>query len=368
MKEIKMILALIAAKESSNEKFAIAQVVNVEGSSYRREGARMIIYESGIFEGGISGGCLEGDTLKRSQLAILKQKPSLVTYDTSKEQEIGISLGCDGIIDVLMTPVTPESTTLSILRKCVSERKSHIIVTITSIDVELDSLQLGSSFYYNNEIDDIEDLPASAFKNFLLDQIREVVQKNKSGKYHFESNELRAGMYIEIIPSQFHLAIFGDNYDVYPMIDLAKLLDWEISLVGNMQKLKKEKIQTVTNIYHKDFKERPLIDNRTAVLLMAHDYKTDFANLQELLKSISPYIASLGPKKRFIKMIDSFKELGVEISEEDMERIHAPSGLEIGANTPEEIALSIFSEILCAFTGKAGGMLKYKSGPIHDRN
>ncbi len=368
MKEIKTILELVATKESSDEKFAIAQVVNVEGSSYRREGARMIIFESGIFEGGISGGCLEGDTLKRSQLAILKQKPSLITYDTSKEQEIGIGLGCNGIIDVLMTPVTPESPTLKILKKCLSERKSHIIVTVTSIEPEHQSIPLGSSFYYNYEIEDIEDMPASNFKVHILDCIMEVIEKNKSDRYHYVTNELEVGIYIEIIPAQFHLAIFGDNYDVYPMLELAKVLDWEISLVGNMQKLKKEKIQSVANIYHKDFNERPLIDNRTAVILMAHDFKTDIANLKEVLKSPSPYIASLGPKKRFNKMLNSFKELGVELSEEDMDRVHAPCGLEIGANTPEEIALSIFSEILSVFTGKKGGMLKYKRGPIHEQN
>jgi xanthine dehydrogenase accessory factor len=368
MKEIKTILELVSAKESSSEKYAIAQVVNVEGSSYRREGARMIVYESGIFEGGISGGCLEGDTLKRSQLAILKQKPSLVTYDTSKEQEIGISLGCNGIIDVLMTPINPESPTLKILKKCLLERKSHIIITVTSIEPQQESIKLGSSFYYNSEIEDIVDMPVSLFKTFLLDQTQEVLEKNKSGKYHFVSNEFEAGVYLEMIPAQFHLCIYGDNYDVYPMIELAKVLDWEISLVGNMQKLKKEKIQSVTNIYHKDFKERPLIDDRTAVIIMAHDFKTDSTNLMEVLKSASPYIASLGPKKRYNKMLEAFKESGFELTAKDKERIHAPSGLEIGANTPEEIALSIFSEILSVFNGKKGGMLKHKSSPIHERD
>lgn len=367
MKEIRSILALVAAKEASKEKYAIAQVVNVEGSSYRREGARMIVFESGIYEGGISGGCLEGDTLKRSQLAILKQEPSLVRYDTSKDQEIGISLGCNGVIDVLMTPVVPESPTLKILKKCLSERKSHMIITITSIEQEHKSLKLGRSFYYDIEKRALEQMPASNFKKFLLEQIDQVLEKNKSGKYQYVSEEFKAGLYIELIPAQFHLAIYGDNYDVYPMLEFSQVLDWEISLVGNMQKLKKEKIKAVRNIYHKHFEQRPLLDDRTAVILMAHDFKTDFNNLKEVLKSPSPYIACLGPKKRFYKMMDACKEQGIVLSESDKERIHAPSGLEIGADTPEEIAMSIFSEILSVFNGKKGGMLKNKTGPIHDR-
>ena len=368
MKEIKTILELIAAKESSSEKYAIAQVVKVEGSSYRREGARMIVFESGIFEGGISGGCLEGDTLKRSQLAILKQQPSLITYDTSKEQEIGIGLGCNGVIDVLMTPVNQNSNTLKVLKKCLSNRKSHIVITITSIKSKHASIKLGSSFYYDTEKKEIEDMISSEFKKFLLDQIQEVIEKNKSNKYQFSSTDLEVGAFIEIIPAQFHLTIFGDNYDVYPMIELALVMDWEISLFGNMQKLKKEKIQQVANIYHKDFNERPFIDNRTAVILMAHDFKSDSENLKKALKTDAPYIACLGPKKRFDKMIQSFVEEGVQVSSDDLQRIYAPCGLEIGANTPEEIALSIFSEILCVFAGKKGGMLKYKVGPIHERN
>lgn len=365
MKEIKNILLLIDEKSASNEKFAIAQVVKVQGSSYRREGARMIVFESGNFEGGISGGCLEGDTLKRSQLAILKQKPSLVTYDTSKEKEIGIGLGCNGIIDVLMTPVNSRSATVEILRKCLSERKSHIIVTITSIEQENDFLKLGSTFYYDSEKKELENMSASSLKSFLEDQISEVMDKNKSTRTKWSSDEQELGLFIEIIPAQFHVAIYGDNYDVYPMLELAKVMDWEISLVGNMQKLKKEKIQSISNIFHKDFSERPIIDGRTAVILMAHDFKTDLKNLQIALKSSSPYLACLGPKKRFVKMIAKLKDADIELSEADKVRIHAPSGLEIGADTPEEIALSIFSEILSVFSGKSGGMLKFKSGPIH---
>src|SRR6056297_3926390 len=126
MKEIKSILQLYNSFKKSGEKCAIAQVVRVEESSYRREGARMLVFESGVFEGGISGGCLEGDALKRSQIAILKQQPSIVTYDTSKENEIGVGLGCNGIIDVLISPISDNSATLNMLQKCVSDRDFHV--------------------------------------------------------------------------------------------------------------------------------------------------------------------------------------------------------------------------------------------------
>ncbi|MFS4492350.1 XdhC family protein [Maribacter sp. 2308TA10-17] len=368
MKEIKSILQLYNSLKASGEKCAIAQVVRVEESSYRREGARMLVFESGVFEGGISGGCLEGDALQRSQIAILKQQPSIVTYDTSKENEIGVGLGCNGVIDVLISPISENSTTLEMLQKCVSDRGEHIIATVTALNKEIDAIPLGRSFYYDKDSASLEDCQHDGLRNFLQDKIRDVLEKKKSKTYHFEEEGVNASVFIELIPPQFHLAIYGDNYDVYPMLEMANLMDWDVSLVGNVQKLKKEKLQSVKNIYLKDGEARPEIDHRTAIILMAHDYKTDYANLQQLIKTPSPYIASLGPRKRFDKMIGEFKANGVEFSNEELHRIYAPCGLEIGANTPEEIAMSLFSEILGVFSGKAGGMLREKSGPIHERN
>ena len=367
MKEIKSILQLYNSFKTSNEKCAIAQVVRVEESSYRREGARMLVFESGVFEGGISGGCLEGDALKRSQIAILKQKPSIVTYDTSKENEIGVGLGCNGVIDVLISPISENSETLEMLQNCVSERGEHVIATITALNSEIETVPLGKSFYYNPAVGSAVDCTHDELKNFIEARIMEVLKKGKSKSYHFDKNGVQASVFVELIPPQFHLAIYGDNYDVYPILEMAKLMDWDVSLVGNIQKLKKEKLRAVKDLYLKDDAKRPEIDYRTAIILMAHDYKTDYDNLRQLVKSPAPYIASLGPRKRFDKMMREFALNGIEFSEAELDRIFAPCGLEIGANTPEEIALSVFSEILSVFSGNEGGMLRNKTGPIHER-
>ncbi len=368
MKEIKSIIQLYDSYKNAGEQCAIAQVVRVEESSYRREGARMIVFESGVFEGGISGGCLEGDALQRSQIAILKQQPSIVTYDTSKEKEIGIGLGCNGIIDVLISPISEESDMMAMLQKCVAERGEHVIATITALDGDMESIALGKSFYFDSDTATLNDCTHAGFRDFILGRIAEVLENKKSRTYHFESEGTKASVFIELIPPQFHLAIYGDNYDVYPMLEMAQVLDWEVSLVGNVQKLRKEKLRSVANIYPKDMEARPKIDTRTAIILMAHDYKTDAANLLELINSEAPYIASLGPRKRFDKMMLEFRSKGIKFSEGQRQRIFAPCGLEIGANTPEEIATSIFGEVLSVFSGNTGGMLRDKTGPIHDRD
>ncbi len=367
MKEIKSILKLYNALKHSDEKCAIAQVVRVEESSYRREGARMLVFESGVFEGGISGGCLEGDALQRSQIAILKQEPSIVTYDTSKEKEIGVGLGCNGIIDVLISPISEDSPLMAMLEECTRVREEHLIATVTALSGSLESVALGKSFYFDAKTSDLRGCPDGDFRDFILDRVAEVRSRKKSGTYTYESREATARVFVELIPPPYHLAIYGDNYDVYPILEMAKVMDWEVSLTGNIQKLKKEKLEAVANLYPKDGDARPGIDRRTAAILMAHDYKTDISNLKELIKSPAPYIGSLGPRKRFEKMLKELQGEGIEFSREEMARIYAPCGLEIGANTPEEIATSIFSEVLSAFSGKTGGMLREKSGPIHER-
>lgn len=367
MKEIKSILKLYDALKDSEEKCAIAQVVRVEESSYRREGARMIVFENGVFEGGISGGCLEGDALQRSQIAILKQQPSIVTYDTSREKEIGVGLGCNGIIDVLISPVTEDSPMMAMLRRCVAERDAHIIATVTGVSGTLDPVSLGQSYYWDAGASTLEHCPDPALREFIQEKLTEVRETGKSRTYTYESAGARARIFIEHIPPRVHLAIYGDNYDVYPLLEMARVLDWEVSLVGNIQKLKKERLHSVAHLYPKEMEGRPVIDSRTAVVLMAHDYKTDMANLRQVLGSPAPYIASLGPRKRFDKMTGELATQGVEISGADRDRLFAPCGLEIGANTPEEIATSIFAEVLSVFSGKPGGRLREKSGPIHER-
>ena len=367
MKEIKSILRFFEQGQHSGERCALAQVVRVDGSSYRREGARMIVFESGIFEGGISGGCLEGDALKRSQLAILKQEATIITYDTSKEMEIGIGLGCNGIIDVLLTPISKDSPQIKILKKIVSERKTHLIITVTGSNLKDEDLKLGNCLYYDTEKKVLEGLDSSVIKDFILEKIDKVQSENRSGSYTYTSTDAELSFHIEFIPAQYHLAIFGDNYDVYPLIQIAGLLDWEISLVGNVQKLKKEYLKPVRNIYPKNSPQRPVIDERTAIVLMAHDFKTDLENFKFALKSISPYIASLGPKTRYEKIQQKLIDEGEYVGEFEENRIYAPCGLDIGADSPEEIALSLCSEIISSFSGKAGGMLRDKIGPIHER-
>ena len=132
MKEIVTLLDLY--EKSDGQAATLATVINVEGSSYRRTGARMLMFENGTWEGGISGGCLEKDVLKNAKQVMLENKARIIRYDTNEDSpdNIGVGLGCNGIIDILISPLLRghEQNPLEVLKDCTESRKSNLLVTV----------------------------------------------------------------------------------------------------------------------------------------------------------------------------------------------------------------------------------------------
>lgn len=372
MKEIKAIINAYDQIDSTKTKAAIATVVRVEGSSYRRTGARMLVMDDGVWVGGISGGCLEGDALKRARLAIAKAIPSLVTYDTSEDDQhqIGVGLGCNGVIDVLLTPleIGNPNNTIEILKSCMAERRqTHILLTITALE-EHDTLQAGQMIRYT----DAESLAVFGDKSLeaeLNKTIQVYVQKGRSRPKEFTFADGReVEVFIEILPPEIHLVLMGHQYDVLPLARLVKEIGWRATVIANPQKVMQKLFSIADELVAPDDFDTILIDDHTAIILMSHDYKTDKYNLPKVLKTAVPYVGLLGPRVRSEKI---FKELAEEeqpIVEADMPRIHAPVGLDIGAISPEEIALSIIAEIRSVFSNRDGSQLRQRTTPIHERD
>ena len=174
MKELKAIIEAYDKIDFSKNKAALATVVRVEGSSYRRTGARMLVMESGEWIGGISGGCLEGDTLKKARLAMTQNKPTLITYDTSDDDpyQIGVGLGCNGIIDVLITPLNPENPNNAILqiKNHLENRTPNVVVTVIGLNKNLENIKLGDVFRFDNEAYFKSVFPSQLADNQLLSQ------------------------------------------------------------------------------------------------------------------------------------------------------------------------------------------------------
>ena len=366
MKEIKAIVEAYHKIDFTKNKAALATVVRVEGSSYRRTGARMLITDSGEWTGGISGGCLEGDALKKAKFAMAQDKATMVTYDTTDDDpyQIGVGLGCNGIIDVLLVPLNDKNPNNQVLtlKNCLEIRNPQIVLTVTNLKGNFENIKLGEAFVCNSKkiesLNFISEKLKVDIKNFLL------YEKSESKTYYCEEGEIQ--VFIEVLIPAIHLIIYGGNYDIYSMVKLAKEVGWKVSVVCNPLKVHKSLFEIADNVLEKEDGEKIEIDSNTVALLMAHDYETDFKNMRNLLKTNIKYIGMLGPKKRTDKMFLKLSEEGKPISEFDLKRIATPVGLDIGATNPEEIAISIIAEIKAFFTGRTGQRLKFREGAIYD--
>lgn len=369
MKEIKQIIEAYQKIDFSQNRAALATVVRVEGSSYRRTGARMLVMESGEWIGGISGGCLEGDALKKARLAMSQNKATLITYDTSDDDpyQIGVGLGCNGIIDVLITPLDPQNAQNAVLqlRNCLDQRNPNVIVTVTALSANHSAIELGEVFRFDTPEHFREVFSLDTIKEQVLTEIQNslAITKSVSQTYRL-ADGTSISLFIEVIPPPIQLYVFGSNYDIYTMVRTAKELGWKVIVVCNPTKMHPSLFTTADAVVPKDYV--PVIDNYTAAVSMCHDYETDYRNLQTLLKTEIAYIGLLGPKKRTLKMYDRMQEEGKPITPADENRIFSPVGLDIGANTPEEIALAICAEIRTNFSGRDANRLKYRDRPIYD--
>jgi xanthine/CO dehydrogenase XdhC/CoxF family maturation factor len=373
MKEIKAIISAYDTINKATTHAALATVVRVEGSSYRRTGARMLVMDDGVWVGGISGGCLEGDALKRARLAITKSEPSLITYDTTEDDahQIGVGLGCNGIIDVLFTPLDYQNknNAVEVLKSCVqANRQTQILITVTDFEGEWKNIKTGEVIQYKNT-EDLKVLGDAGLEKQLEEKIAQQIENNKSASQNFEIAEgKKISVFVEILLPEIHLILMGHQYDLYPLARLIKEIGWRATVVSNLLKINSKILISVDKVYGHDQLNDIVIDKYTAILLMSHDYKTDKKNLSIALRTAASYIGMLGPKVRAEKIFGELEEEGKPVSTEDKERIYAPAGLDIGALSPEEIALSLIAEIRAVFSKREGGFLRQRQTAIHERD
>jgi xanthine dehydrogenase accessory factor len=371
MKEQKAIIDAFQKTDLSQRKAALATVVQVRGSSYRSPGARMLITDDGKWVGSISGGCLEGDALRKARQVMTDKKPVTVTYDTGEEsnQHLGIGLGCNGVIDVLIEPVdlSEPKNAISLFETLLARKEPVALATVFS-----NTRYTGEKLLLNRQNELVISFSEERMNALVLPDLADVLESGKSGAKTYALDDQLVQVFIELIQPAISLMIFGGGFDARPVSQLAKTLGWEVTVTD-------ECVAHIAPVFfphadklslcQRDFVDRDFkITPYTACVLMSHNYEYDRDVLKKLLSSPAPYIGILGPRKRFDKMLKEFAAEGIDLSSDDLHRIHSPVGLDIGAEAPDEIALSIVSEIQGKFASRSGGFLKYRNAPIHQRD
>ncbi|TXE07611.1 XdhC family protein [Algoriphagus aquimarinus] len=368
MKEIQSIIHAYETFQTEGKKVALATVVQVDGSAYRRPGARMLVSEDGELTGAISGGCLEGDALRKAQTVIFQQKSMLVTYDTTDEddQKFGVGLGCNGIIHVLIEPIDYQNSInpIELLKIAIQDRVFCRLITVFSVKYSKQE-QIGTRVLLKQDliIGDKKKLD-----NLLWKQIQNEIEADDANNHIIrkfeEFDDLQ--VFIESIKPVISILLFGAGNDTIPLAKIADILGLEVVVIDGRKNLATPQrfptaSQLVTGSGDEVVKELDT-DAHTAALLMTHNFEYEAQVLKDLLPLGLPYIGILGPKKKSEKLIERLEKKGLAVNQA---AIYSPMGLDIGAEGSEEIALSILAEVKAVLAKKQGTFLRNKTGPIH---
>ncbi len=334
MKEIQAVIRTLLAPNAGAS--VLATLVTAQGSSYRRPGARLLVTQDGTRVGSISGGCLEEDVLARAQRVATTGQAEAVVYDTTSENDLvwGVGLGCHGVVRVLLEklPVAPVWA-----RTLAENFAAHQPTTLAVSHSEESGLPLGTQL-----ADPVAaPTPASA-----------------------------AGVFRQTVAPPTPLVIFGAGDDAQPLARLAKDMGWHVTVADP-----RPAFATAARFAGADAivvgRSDELV-NRIApgpdalAVIMTHHYVHDVPILRALLSRPLTYLGLLGPKKRANKILADLEGEGVAVSAASRARLHAPVGLDLGVDNPEQVALAIVAEIQSVLTGRSARPLRERQKPIHE--
>jgi len=372
MKELQDILNAFGKLRAQGKSAVLATVVKTSGSTYRRPGARLLITEEGQMIGSVSGGCLERDVFRRARRVLQAQEPLVVRYDSMSEDDIvwGFGLGCNGVVDVLVEPVSGdrERGQIDFLDACLHLRQTGVIATVFAVE-GVEGVQVGSRLMLREGAPAQSDMADSTLKEAILADAWQVLASGDSQVKVYEMANGRAEVFVERVEPPHPLVIFGAGHDAAPLVRLAKEIGWHVTVVdgrpGYATKARFSTADALIAARPDGIKARVPLDSRTTTVVMNHNYFDDLEVLRVLLSSPVRYIGVLGPKRRTEKLFGDLYRDGVTAAADQPAHVHAPVGIDIGADTPEEIALSILAEIKAVITGRRGGMLRERGGSIH---
>ncbi len=319
----------------------MATVVDVEGSSYRRPGVGMLILKNGVSKGAVSGGCVEKEVFRQAQSVFKTGIPKIMTYDGKYR------LGCEGVLYILIETFDIEQEVITVIQQQLASR----------IPFEI------TSFYHKTEQSITEMGSVVRFKTgqeFSFSNTLDVAVM--SYKTRLESFQR------EMQPC-FRLVIIGTEHDAVQLCLLASATGWEIEIISSPKNPKiLEEFPEANKMYHSAPEDLHInhVDQQTAIVLMTHNFAKDLLYLQALRDYKPVYIGLLGPARRREKLLSAFIEYYPEARDEFLDAIHGPAGLNLGAETPQEIAIAIIAEILSVCRNQTPIPLQEKEGAIHD--
>jgi xanthine dehydrogenase accessory factor len=349
MTDLIQLLPLWNALRATQTEYVLATVMDVEGSGYRKPGARMLVSADGRRAGTINGGCLEAEVAKKA-FWHTENGPVMRRYSTSSEDgEVPFGMGCGGVVHLLLERSATAGPLFEQLATAIAERQPLAIATVVEGD------QIGQRFFWNHntKVDPAEagSLAEFAGQSFLA-------QRSFSRILEAEDRQLST-VRTEFVPARPGLFVFGAGDDALPLVAQACQLGWYVALCdGRAHLATHSRFPQVDNLFVLSPNEVLSLPFRPtdAAVLMTHSMQQDTRALAQVLQQDLAYIGVLGPRRRTQDMLLALAaELNLPVSDQIsrvdaqveawMKRLHAPMGLDLGGDTPADIALSVIAEI-----------------------
>ena len=353
-KETGELLSRAARLRDEGRKAALATVVRIQRSAYRRPGAKFLVEDDGRTSGGVSGGCLEEDVREAALRAVQDGEPRLLHYETGSDDRavFGLGLGCNGSVDVFLQPAAGGPVAEKILELLEGETAFAIATVVAAPRAVGRSLVLGAEGVLAGSPDD------PALGRETVARARELLARRDS---KLESSG-GAEVFIEVLFPPPHLVIFGAGDDAIPLCAFASEAGFRVTIADHRSAyVTRDRFPAAARLVvgrPGEESGRIPLTPRTYAVVKTHSfaYDRDWARL--LLAAGIPYVGMLGPRARTVEIL---RQIGLE---EDG-RVRGPVGLDLGAEGPEQIAISILAEILAAHTSREPWPLRQKEGAIH---
>lgn len=369
MTERERLLDHLSALERDGRPGAVATVVQVAGSSYRRAGARMLFGAGGERVGMLSGGCFDLD--ERARRAMDSGRTSVHRFDTTGPADVlmGSGSGCQGVVDILLGPVDDEHRPS--LRTCLEPSvrgRPTVLATVVDAGSSACPAHLGARLLVTGDGPPRGSLGDAGLEAAVERDARSLLGSERVDVSTYPVGEHSVQVMVEGLMPERRLAVFGAGDDAVPLAEIAARVGLHVTLVDHRPAFADpERHPAAAEVLHvadaAEAVRRIAPGARTACVSVTHDYLRDAAILRELRTTPAGYVGVVGPRSRAERLLaDSDWEAA------DRGRLYCPAGLDVGAQTPEEIALSVIAEILSALAERTAGHLRDRAGPIHDRS
>ncbi len=317
----------------------LATLVTVTGSSYRRPGARLLVDSDGRRIGSISGGCLEADVLARAQHVASTGLAELVTYDTTSENDLvwGVGLGCHGVVQVLIEKLPPAPPWVAAVA---TDQQAHRPTSLAVVWQAADPRALGTRLASELASTPPDSAPDSA-----------------------------PGVFFNTVHAPTRLFVFGAGDDAQPLVVFAKTLGWHVTVADPRAEFASAArfpaADTLVLAPADTLVSHAAPPPEALAVVMTHRYIHDVPILRELLARPLRYVGLLGPRQRAERILDELRRDGTHFTDDQLARFHAPVGLDLGAETPAEVALSILAEMRATLASRDARPLRHRTRPIH---